>query len=297
MSNNTVSIIIPNYNRAHLISETLDTICLQTYKNWECIVVDDRSTDNSVEIIQKHLFQDERFRLFVRPENYPKGANACRNIGLQKAKGKYIIFFDSDDLMLPDHLGVKINTIQNGNYDFIVAKSEYFNNSENINPMNYRDIEKLPITADNFIMKKINWITFDPIIKSEIAKSISFTEKNESAEEYNYFVKLVLITQNAFFLNQILTKRRFHKDSYQFNLNNDKAVAENKFHYYWDTYSEVKKQASHRARKFMMKKLLEVIYQNKLLMRESKTQIYYAIIKEFGLLKGLTKIKLIEFKK
>ena len=74
-----VSIIIPTYNRAHLIAETLDSIIAQTYTNWECIVVDDGSTDPTDELMETYCKKDSRFQYYHRPKNRPKGANACRN--------------------------------------------------------------------------------------------------------------------------------------------------------------------------------------------------------------------------
>lgn len=69
--------------------------------------------------------------LIERPQEYSKGANACRNIGKSLAHGKYIIFFDSDDIMLPNHIEEKVRLICSKNYDYAIAKSEYFNNPEN----------------------------------------------------------------------------------------------------------------------------------------------------------------------
>lgn len=294
---NFVSIIIPNYNRADLIGETLNSIISQTYRNWECIIVDDGSTDNSIEVIKTFEEKDQRFKLYVRPKDYPKGANACRNIGLKKSIGDFIIFFDSDDLMLTNHIDNKLRTILKNNYDFIVSKSEYFNNPENDNPLNYRELDTLQITADHFIMKKINWITFDVIIKSPIAKLLSFTEKNQSAEEYNYFVKLVLLTENAIFLDKVLTLRRYHKDSYQVNLNSNKKIAQNQFHYYYDTYKEtIDLNISKLSREFLISNAMTCFFKNKKMLKQiSKKELYYYIIKEFGLLKGLNKIRIIEF--
>lgn len=296
---NRVSIIIPNYNRANLIEETLDSIIKQTYKNWECIIVDDGSTDKSLEVIQSFVEKDERFRLYQRPKDYPKGANSCRNIGKTRSTGDYIIFFDSDDLMLPNHIESKLNTILRNNYDFIVSKSEYFNNPESKNPLNYREISSLPITANNFITKKINWITFDVIIKSSIAKLIFFTERNKSAEEYNYFVKLVLLTENAIFLDEVLTLRRYHKDSYQVNLDNLEKLAENQYYYYFDTYKEtIDLTISKVSREFLISNAITCFYKNKKMLKQiNKKELYYYIIKEFGLIKGLNKIRMIEFSK
>lgn len=294
MNPEMVSIIIPNYNRASLIVETLSSILLQIYPHWECIIVDDISTDNSIEVIQKFIENDARFKLIQRPIDYPKGANACRNIGLKQALGEYIIYFDSDDLMNENHIERKLEAIQSGNYDFVVARSEYFNNPKNINPMDYRGLGRLPITADNFITKKINWITFDPIIKSKIAKSINFTEENQSAEEYNYFVKLVLLTENTFFLNEILTLRRYHEGSYQVNLNDKAKIAINQFHYYFDTYLEVKKsKISKKSKKYLLNQSVDIFYRNKKELNFYKKKLYKEIMREFGLMKGLNKIRII----
>ena len=76
-----VSIIIPTYNREHLIGETLNSIIAQTHTNWECIVVDDGSTDNTEEVLKNYKEKDKRFIFLKRPDNLPKGANTCRNIG------------------------------------------------------------------------------------------------------------------------------------------------------------------------------------------------------------------------
>ncbi len=284
-----VSIIIPCYNRADLIAETLDSIINQTYSNWECIIVDDRSTDNFMEVIIPYTQKDSRFQLHHRPKDYPKGANACRNIGLTLIKGEYVIFFDSDDLMVEEHIKTKVETIESGDYNFIVAKSKYFNNPDNINPMNYRELGNIPITATNFITKKINWITFDLIIKTKTAKKIRFTEKNQSAEEYNYFVKLLLKTNKAISIDKYLTLRRFHANSYQGNLIKSRLEKlKNTFYYYWDTYQETYKEADKESRSFLLHKSLDALY--KLSGNEvdiNKKFFLKTLVREKGILKGL----------
>lgn len=111
--NPLISIIIPNYNRENLIGETLDSIVAQTYNNWECIVVDDGSTDNSKKVIQTYVDKDPRFQLHDRPKNRQKGANACRNYGFQLSKGELINWFDSDDIMLSTFIQDKLNCFKN----------------------------------------------------------------------------------------------------------------------------------------------------------------------------------------
>lgn len=123
----SVSIIIPAYNRAHLIGETLDSIITQSYTHWECLVVDDGSTDSTVNVVAEYAKRNSRIKLFKRPKTKPKGANACRNIGLDQARGEYVIFFDSDDLMTENHLEVKVTAIQKCDCDYVITKTQYFN--------------------------------------------------------------------------------------------------------------------------------------------------------------------------
>ena len=130
MSNYLVSIIIPNYNRAHLIGETLDSILAQTYSNWECIIVDDGSTDNSKEVIQKYVNKDARFQLHDRPTDRPKGANICRNYGFELSKGEFVNWFDSDDVMLSNFINEKLKCF-NELIDLVICSGYITNNSLN----------------------------------------------------------------------------------------------------------------------------------------------------------------------
>ena len=107
MSQILVSIIIPTYNREHLIGDTLVSLLNQTYPFWECIIVDDGSSDPTEKTIETFIEKDSRFKFYKR-ETLPKGASHCRNIGLSKAKGKFVIFLDSDDQLLDFCLAQRI---------------------------------------------------------------------------------------------------------------------------------------------------------------------------------------------
>ena len=121
-----ISIIIPTYNRADLIHETLNSIQSQTYTNWECIIIDDHSNDNTIDVISKHVKEDSRFLLFKRPEDKVKGANACRNYGFTLVKGEYINWFDSDDIMEPNFIEEKIKHIK-PTVDAVLHRNKYAN--------------------------------------------------------------------------------------------------------------------------------------------------------------------------
>ncbi|MBT8394715.1 MAG: glycosyltransferase [Bacteroidia bacterium] len=124
--NDLISIIIPVYNRQTIIVETLDSILSQSYKNWECLLVDDGSADNTLKTLKSFAENDTRFKLFERPQHLTKGANACRNYGFSQAKGQYINWFDSDDLMEPDFLKQKVNAFTKTT-NAVLHKNKYAN--------------------------------------------------------------------------------------------------------------------------------------------------------------------------
>lgn len=95
-TNPLISIIIPCYNQAAYLPKSLHSIQAQSYQNWECLIIDDGSTDNSAEIIRTYCQQDNRFHLFQKENG---GSATARNLGLQKVKGEYIQFLDADDSM------------------------------------------------------------------------------------------------------------------------------------------------------------------------------------------------------
>jgi glycosyltransferase involved in cell wall biosynthesis len=125
-----VSIIIPTYNRADLIGETLDSILSQSYQHWECIVVDDGSTDRGLEVVNSYAKIEPRIKIFERPSDRAKGANACRNYGFEKSSGAYIQFLDSDDLLSINKLKSQIELAINTDADVITCKWGRFINND-----------------------------------------------------------------------------------------------------------------------------------------------------------------------
>lgn len=132
---------MPIYNRAHVIEETINSIKGQTYTDWECIIVDDGSTDKTVETLKQLVKNDERFQLYKRPDDLVNGPSACRNYGFTKIKGDYIQFFDSDDIMHPDHLKFKMEAIKNN--DLVVCKLRAFSGIFNEKLFDQEDVSTL----------------------------------------------------------------------------------------------------------------------------------------------------------
>ena len=111
-----VSIITPTFNSEHFIEKTANSIVNQTYSDWEWIIVDDLSTDNTVHILKKLEKTDPRIKCFFFTKN--QGAGPARNKAIEQAKGKYIAFIDSDDLWTTDKLALQIEFMERNKYAF-----------------------------------------------------------------------------------------------------------------------------------------------------------------------------------
>ena len=121
-----VSIVVPVFNRAKVVGETIESVLAQDYTNWELIMVDDNSTDNSLEVLESYSRRDGRVRIVPRKPG-SSGAPACRNTGLENAKGDWILFLDSDDLLVPGTLSGRVQyLIEHPGLDFIVNPSAFF---------------------------------------------------------------------------------------------------------------------------------------------------------------------------
>lgn len=113
--NDLVSIIMPSYDTAKYIDKAIDSVLKQTYTNWELIIVDDCSPDNTDDIVKPYL-SDERIKYYKNEKN--SGAAMSRNRALREAKGKWIAFLDSDDLWMPDKLEKQIRFMERNGYQF-----------------------------------------------------------------------------------------------------------------------------------------------------------------------------------
>ncbi|MDB6129828.1 MAG: glycosyltransferase family 2 protein [Verrucomicrobiales bacterium] len=120
MSHKVVSIITPSFNRGYIVGETAVSIFNQTYPYWEWMVVDDGSSDNSLQILKEYAEKDPRVRIQTR-DREPKGACTCRNIAVDNSTGDYVMFLDTDDLMAPFCLEQRVKAMEaNPGCDFVI---------------------------------------------------------------------------------------------------------------------------------------------------------------------------------
>jgi glycosyltransferase involved in cell wall biosynthesis len=109
MNSSLVSIIVPCYNHAHFLPETLQCVLEQTYLNWECIIINDGSTDHSEEVAEKWIEKDSRFKYFYKENG---GLADARNFGIKCSNGKYILPLDSDDLIAPTYIEKAVSVLE-----------------------------------------------------------------------------------------------------------------------------------------------------------------------------------------
>lgn len=130
MGEKLVSIITPTYNCAKFIARTIDSVQAQTYQNWEMIIVDDRSQDNTKEIVEEYIKNDSRIKYHLLAVN--SGAAVARTTAMNLAKGSYMAFLDSDDIWMPDKLERQIQWMNDNGYAFSCTAYEQIDEEDNL---------------------------------------------------------------------------------------------------------------------------------------------------------------------
>jgi len=218
-----VSIIIPTYNRAHLIEETLNSIIIQSYKNWECIIIDDGSSDNTLDLLELYVLKDSRFKYYSRPNKIKKGVTACRNYGYKLSKRDYVCWFDSDDIMPVDSLKDRIEILKKNDFDFVLGKIMNFNVDCNILfDEKKSSLNNIPVNpAGEYIYGNFWFQTSVPIFKKRFLDKFNrhFDENLTYHDEAEFFVRLLLNNPNFIYVDSVVTLRRIHLDSLRVGVN------------------------------------------------------------------------------
>ncbi|MQP24753.1 glycosyltransferase [Flavobacterium sp. LMO8] len=197
MHNPLVSIIIPTYNRAHTIGATIDSVIAQSYQNWECLVVDDRGEDTTLEVIENYKTTDARINYLIRPTTSPKGASACRNYGLSQSKGEYVIFLDSDDVLMTYCLKERIAKIlENTDKDFWVFPMYIQNENQP------KETVTIPISENylqDFLSCKVHWGIMCTTWNAHFVKKIKgFNEFYPRLNDPEVHIRAMLASKNNY---------------------------------------------------------------------------------------------------
>lgn len=215
-----ILILLAACNRVDLIGETMESILRQSYPNWECIIVDDNSVDNTGALVQEYCKKDNRFSYFLKAKEYKNGLPGTRNYALDLAQNRsaeYIQFFDDDDLMHPLKLEMQVESLQkNRSLDFVICGRRNF---ENINELkydeeqNYFKSSELSI-EEAFLVGDLRFGVQAPLFCREYIKGHFFDEELSYAEDWLYFSKLFYRSKAKFsIINKVLFYRRKHAAS------------------------------------------------------------------------------------
>ncbi|QKF81109.1 glycosyltransferase family 2 protein [Halarcobacter ebronensis] len=209
MQNELVSIITPSYNSAKFISETIESVLAQTYKNWEMIIVDDCSPDKANDIINKYIKKDNRIRLIKLKKN--KGPAVARNIATKEARGKYIAFLDSDDIWFNNKLEKQIDFMKKNN--LVLTYSAYETINENNKHINTRYIKEVITYKDMLKSNRIGNLTgiYDT---NKIGK---YYMDDVRHEDYTLWLKIMKDINYTKGLNESLAKYRILNKSISSN--------------------------------------------------------------------------------
>lgn len=206
--NKKISVILPVYNSQDYIQDTIKSVLKQTYKNFELIVVNDGSTDNTHSICEKLSQKDKRIKYFSKENG---GVSDTRNFALIHASGEYVTFIDSDDLYEKDYLEVLIMNIEKYNADLITcAYKTLSNNSKIIDcceeflDCNFKDyIEKL---QPNFLFNQL----WNKMFKMNIIRknNLSFDTALDLGEDYKFNLEYIMLSNKQIYINESLYNYR-----------------------------------------------------------------------------------------
>lgn len=191
-----ISIIIPTYNRSEYLTECLNSVLNQNYKHWECLVIDDGSTDDTEQVVKRFVNSDSRIKYFKRTRNYKPGGCGARNYGLDLSTGDYINWFDSDDVMLPEFLEYKIEILE-PQLNMMIASHTVVD--EQLNFIKTVDLKVQKTIFKDYLLWKENFpvITHDILFKKDflLKNSFRFNENILRGQETELFRRIFLITK------------------------------------------------------------------------------------------------------
>ena len=293
LKSSLISVIIPTYNRSHLIGKTLDSVRAQTYQHWECLVIDDGSGDFTQELMEFYCEIDSRIKFFKRPDSKVKGANSCRNYGFEISKGEYINWFDSDDLMKDNFLVRKLAEFTDV-VDMVISKSVLISYNEEFVRKEGRTLMTDNLLED-FICLKVSWYLPDPMYNRKFLSGKKlFDEDLFKGQDREFHIRRLLEDPHIKFLDEYLTRYR----QSDFSISNDFSTSVIKSNY--DAIQRqinlvISKSSSKKIRLFYLQdqiKKYPYLWKNKGVTRENYQLFYKLFNPDFKLVKWFIKYNL-----
>ena len=239
-----ISIIIPCYNQAKYLQYTLESVQNQTFNNWECIVVDDGSKDNSAQIIQNYIKKNNRFN-YIFQEN--RGLSAARNMGILASKGSFIAFLDSDDLWDPKMLEKTIEYLDNNSEISIVSGAW-----DHIDEKGQTITSKLgPSVSDNYFQDLLLWNLFPihaTLSRKEIFEKCGCFDTNLTAcEDWDFWIRAASAGYKFGYIHDLIAHYRRHMNCMSLDI---ERMEKNYFHVINKFYSKNRDQEISKLKPF-----------------------------------------------
>jgi glycosyltransferase involved in cell wall biosynthesis len=215
----SLTLIIPVYNRALVIGEMLDSILSQTSDDWECIIIDDGSTDNIDAVIKSYSDSDKRFCYYRRPDFYKSGGNGARNYGFSISNGDFVNFIDSDDILHQDFVKEKLNAIKSSEADVVISKSIL--TTMDINEViRFEDRTILSFNLlEDFIDLKISWYIVDPVWRKSFLKGKEIFDENLlKGQDRDFHIRMLMESPKIEILHKHLYYYRNNPNSISTNV-------------------------------------------------------------------------------
>ena len=223
-----ISIIVPVFNVEKYLCKCIESILRQSFKNWELILIDDGSTDESGRICDEYSKKDNRVKV-IHQDN--KGVSASRNIGLINSKGEYICFIDSDDYVEDDYLMKMIKIILSEDVDFVCCGVKNVKNSDIIiQSIADNSIINKAIIENHFfknnIIKDLMYAPWNKLYKKKLLEEINFNENFSIGEDILFVYEYLQKCRNGYFLKDALYNYVYRADS---AMNKDKLKRQSEY--------------------------------------------------------------------
>lgn len=205
---NKVSIIMSVYNGEKYLAEAIESILNQTFRDFEFIIINDNSTDNSLKIIRRYQQKDKRIKLVNNSQNI--GLTKSLNIGLKIAKGKYIARMDADDISLPMRLQIQVSFLEENPQIFLVGTGAI-----KINELSQETGRFKPTISKKILKQKIKITNciYHPTIMFRNTGDYLYNEKFKYAQDYDLYLRLIFNRMEILNMDNYLLKYRSHKES------------------------------------------------------------------------------------
>lgn len=200
MYKDKISIIVPMYNVEEFIAETIESLLCQTYKNIEIILIDDASTDRTVEIASNYAIKHDNIMIINQPKN--TGPAGTRNVGLRSAKGSYLTFVDSDDLLHQHAIEIMHEIASNNSADLVIGTHQVFSHINNISSL----VTKYPINGSNTQRVTLNetpeiitnLFSWGKLYRRDLLQGIYFPENIRYLEDHPFAIDTFLKAKDIY---------------------------------------------------------------------------------------------------